>query len=72
MLLLSNKCQYFKQIMYTSEKSSEIMSFSRTLSTVILSLLVLMLLVEVLICLTRISFAQMLEFYVQASEVERW
>lgn len=72
MLLLSNKCQYFKQIMYTSEKSSEIMSFSRTLSTVILSLLVLMLLVEVLICLTGISFAQMLEFYVQASEVERW
>lgn len=70
MLLLSNKCQYFKQIMYTSEKSSEIMSFSRTLSTVILSLL--MLLVEVLICLTGISFAQMLEFYVQASEVERW
>lgn len=27
MLLLSNKCQYFKQIMYTSEKSTEIISF---------------------------------------------
>lgn len=37
MLLLSNKCQYFKQIMYASEKSSEIISFSRTLSTVIKS-----------------------------------
>lgn len=57
--------------MYASEKSSEIISFSRTLSTVILSLLVLMLLVEVLICLMGVFFAQMLEFYVQASEVER-
>lgn len=69
MLLLSNKCQYFKQIMYTSEKSSEIISFSRTLSAVILSLLALILLMEVLIYLMGVFLAQMLEFYVQASEV---
>lgn len=62
MLLLLNKRQYFKQITYTSGKSSEIISFSRTLSTVILSLLVLMFLVEVLICLMGVFFAQMLEF----------
>lgn len=70
MLLLSNKCQYFTKIIYTSEKSSEIISFSRTLSTIILSLIVLMLLVEVLIYLIGVFFAQMLEFYVQVSEVE--
>lgn len=70
MLLLSNKCQYFKQIMYISEKSSEIISFSRTLSTVILSLLALILLVEVLIYLMGVFFAMMLEFCVPAAEVE--